>query len=178
VGVLQDAGVQNVYHYAPLHCLPIIARDRELLGKPSLAERGFSQTHLRSKSSRHDINRGFGDYAFLTLDDDPRILKAKLGAGFPHIGIGVATADVENTTFDLCRFNVAMTRKLRRNGKPGHDASPIRSNRKRRGNFLTFEHEELTRERMDQVLTELAILSFDVSQLHLQLIHWLPAQND
>jgi hypothetical protein len=123
MSVLQDAGVERVYHYAPLHYLPFIARERALLGKPSLAQRGYSQRHLRSKSSHHDVHRGFGLYAFLTLEDEPRILKAKLEAGFPHIGIGVPVDVVDGLTFDLCRFNVAMTRKLRRGKKPGHEPS-------------------------------------------------------
>ncbi len=124
MGILEEAGVERVYHYAPLHYLPFIARERALLGKPSLAQRGYSQKHLRSKSNQQDVQRGFGSYAFLTLDDDPGILKAKLHAGFPHMGIGVRVIDVDALTFDLCRYNVAMTRKLRRSGKPGHDASP------------------------------------------------------
>jgi hypothetical protein len=123
MGILQNAGIERVYHYAPLHYLAFIARERALLGKPSLAQRGYSQTHLRSKSSQHDVVRGFGTFAFLTLEDEPRILKAKLFAGFPHIGIGVPVAAVDTLTYDLCRFNVAMTRKLRRGDKPGHAES-------------------------------------------------------
>jgi hypothetical protein len=74
-------------------------------------------------SKDQDVARGFGDYAHLTLDDEPRILKAKLAAGFPHLAIGVPVEAVEAASFSLCRFNVAMTRKLRRDGKRGFPES-------------------------------------------------------
>jgi hypothetical protein len=119
MGVLADAGVDFVHHYTPLHYLPFIARDRALLGKPTLASRGFPKSHLRSKSRDHDVGRGFGAYAFLTLEREPKIVKAKLKGGFPHIGIAIPSDAVEAATFDLCRYNVAMTRYLRRNGKLG-----------------------------------------------------------
>ncbi len=121
---LTSAGLSVVYHYAPLHYLPFIARAGALLGKPSLKKAGFSLKHLRSKSSRQDVARGFGEYAFLTLDSYPPILQAKLGAGFPHIALEVPTSAVEAANFSLCRFNVAMTRYLRRDGKPGFEESP------------------------------------------------------
>jgi hypothetical protein len=123
MGVLKDAGVDVVHHYTPLHYLPFIGRDRALLCKPSLQARGFAVTHLRSKSRTHDVARGFGQYAFLTLEQEPQILMAKLQGGFPHIGIAVPADAVEATTFDLCRYNVAMTRYLRRGGSPGFPAS-------------------------------------------------------
>ena len=69
------------------------------------------------------MSRGFGSYTFLTLDKRPRILCAKLAAGFPHIAIAVPASAVEATTYSLCRFNVAMTRYLRRDGKPGFTES-------------------------------------------------------
>lgn len=123
MGLLQDEGVDVVHHYTPLHYLPFIARDRALLTKPSLDAKGFPPFHLRSKSSHHDIARGFGDYGFLTLERHPRILAAKLKGGFPHIDILIPPAAVEKCTFDLCRFNVAMTRQLRRGGKAGFEES-------------------------------------------------------
>jgi hypothetical protein len=55
----------------------------------------------------------------LTIEQRPRITRAKLKAGFPHIGITIPAEAVEATEFDLCRYNVAMTRQLRRNGTPG-----------------------------------------------------------
>lgn len=119
MGVLIDAGVKLVHHYTPLHYLVFIARERLLRCKPSLRAAGFIGNHLRSKSNRQDVARGFGAYAFLTIEQEPRITKAKLKAGFPHIGLGVPAKSVEATTFDLTRFNVAMTRRLRRNGSPG-----------------------------------------------------------
>lgn len=121
---LSSAGVANVYHYAPLHYLPFIARAGALMSKPSLCKAGFPATHLRSKSNKQDVARGFGRYAFLTLDPRPRILQAKLAAGFPHIAVTVPASAVEKSNYGLCRFNVAMTRYLRRGDKPGFDASP------------------------------------------------------
>jgi len=119
MGVLRDHGVKLVHHYAPLHYLPFIGRARALLCKPSLRNVGFSDSHFRTKSSVHDVSRGFGDYAFLTIDAQPRILRAKLAAGFPHVAIAVPAEAIETVTYSLCRFNVAMTRYLRRNGKSG-----------------------------------------------------------
>ena len=48
----------------------------------------------------------------------------------------------------------------------------IRTDNKRMGGKLVQHVEEMSRERMDAVLKELAILSFDVGMLHMQLIHW------
>lgn len=123
MGVLADQQVETVHHYAPLHYLVFIARSRALLSKPSLKKNGFAPSHMRSMSRGQDVARGFGDYAHLTLDDEPRILKAKLAAGFPHFAIGVPVAAVEAASFSLCRFNVAMTRKLKRDGKRGFPES-------------------------------------------------------
>ncbi len=123
MGILTDNGVEAVHHYAPLHYLPFIARSGKLLGKPALAAEGFTKSHLRSMSSQQDIQRGFGEHGFLTLDAHPRILAAKLDAGFPHIGILVPAGAIESQKFALCRYNVAMTRYLRRLGKPGFEES-------------------------------------------------------
>ncbi|UGV25055.1 hypothetical protein E0H22_04805 [Rhodopseudomonas boonkerdii] len=123
MGTLSDQGIEDVRHYAPLHYLPFIARSNSLMRKPSLAAAGFPKTHYRSMSNGQDVVRGFGDYAHLTLDLEPRILKAKLAAGFPHIAISIPVAAVDAVDHSLCRFNVAMTRKLRRGNMPGHDES-------------------------------------------------------
>ena len=119
MGLLSEEGVNVVHHYTPLHYLPFIGRDRALRTKPSLAAKGFAPSHLRSKSSPHDVSRGFGKYGFLTLERHPQILAAKLKGGFPHVDIMVPADVVDGTTYDLCRYNVAMTRQLRRGGKPG-----------------------------------------------------------
>ncbi|MCP3394006.1 hypothetical protein NLM27_35200 [Bradyrhizobium sp. CCGB12] len=119
MGALSASGVEFVQHYAPLHYLPFIARSRAILSKPSLDAAGFKSTHLRSMSRRQDVARGFGSYVHMTLDPQPRILKAKLGAGFPHIALRVPVAAIEANAFSLCRFNVAMTRNLRRGKKRG-----------------------------------------------------------
>lgn len=120
---LKDFGVERVFHSSPLHYLPFIARSSALLNKPSLAKAGFAKTHLRSMSHRQDVARGFGAYTHLTLEISPPILKAKLSAGFPHIRIEVPEASLSSQEFSLCRFNVAMTRYLRRNGQGGFEES-------------------------------------------------------
>jgi len=123
MGALKDSGVEWVHHYAPVHYLPFIARAQKLMCKPSLKNAGFPKSHLRSKSSSSDVARGFGEYAFLTLDPKPRILSAKLSAGFPHLAIAVPVNAIESSEYRLCRYNVAMTRYLRRDGKSGHEES-------------------------------------------------------
>jgi hypothetical protein len=75
-------------------------------------------------SKRQDASRGFGKYVHLTTHSAPPILKAKLNAGFPHARLSIPTAALDGISFDLCRFNVAMTRRLRRAGKPGFAESP------------------------------------------------------
>lgn len=124
MSLLTDHGVTCVYHYTPLHYLPFIARIKSLLCKPSILKRGFPPNHLRSKSNIQDVARGFSSYTHLTLDPQPPILNAKLAAGFPHLRIAVPVQLVEATEFSLCRFNVAMARYLRRDGKPGFPESP------------------------------------------------------
>ena len=126
MGLLKDHGVENVFHFTPLHYVPFIGRSKSLLSKPSLKKAGFPSKHVRSMSAHHDVERGFGNYAHLTLDSSPRILKAKLSAGFPHVGISVPVEAIDDKVeFSLCRFNVAMTRYLRRDGKPGFPESAI-----------------------------------------------------
>lgn len=124
MSIFADYGVQAAYHYSPLHYLPFIARSRSLLSKPTLRTRGFGAHHLRSMSNTQDIERGFGQYTHLTLDSAPRILKAKLAAGFPHVAIAVPEGTFDNVEFSLCRYNVAMTRQLRRGNKRGFPESP------------------------------------------------------
>src|SRR5262245_766517 len=119
MGLLADKNITHVYHYTPLHYLPFIGRSQSLMSKPSLKAAGFPQKHLRSMSNGQDVARGFGEYTHLTLEEHPAILRAKLAAGFPHVGIAVPFEVIEATKFSLCRFNVAMTRFLRRDGKPG-----------------------------------------------------------
>jgi hypothetical protein len=114
MGVLTKQHVERVHHYAPLHYLPFIGRSKSLMCKPSLLAAGFAQDHFRSMSRDQDVERGFGAYTHLTLEPCPRILKAKLA---------VPANCVEAVPFSLCRFNVAMTRYLRRNGQPGFPES-------------------------------------------------------
>ena len=119
MGVLSANGVKTVQHYAPLHYLPFIARARAIMSKPSLDAAGFKPSHLCSMSRRQDVARGFGSYAHMTLDRQPKILQAKLRAGFPHLALNVPVASIEAATFSLCRFNVAMTRQLKRGERSG-----------------------------------------------------------
>lgn len=121
---LEEAGISYLYHYTPLHYIVYIARSQSLMGKPSLTHSGFPVTHFRSMSWRPDVARGFGDYLFLTLDRKARILSAKLNKGFPHIGLELPIGVLNGKQFHLCRFNIAMTRYLRRDGKPGYPEMP------------------------------------------------------
>ena len=120
---LVNAGILEVFHYTPLHYLPFIARASALKSKPRLAVEGFAEGHFRSMSRHHDVSRGFGDYLHLTTHPFPPILAAKLAGGFPHVRLAIPTSLLESQEYDLCRFNVAMTRKLRRRGKPGFPES-------------------------------------------------------
>jgi hypothetical protein len=123
VSVFEPLSIEYVAHYTPLHYLAFIARFRSLKSKPALLDAGFAEAHFRSMSSHHDVARGFGQYVFLTLDREPRILQAKLAAGFPHIAILVPITAFKDREFHLCRYNVAMARQLRRNGSAGFPES-------------------------------------------------------
>jgi|GEM_PF-2353322 len=122
--ILQQADIGQVYHYTPLHYLPFIARAGILLSKPAIAQEGFPARHIRSMSSKQDVARGFAPYVHLTLDPCPPILKAKLQAGFPHLKLAIPASVIDAVEFSLCRYNVAMTRYLRKDGKPGFPESP------------------------------------------------------
>ncbi len=122
--LLTDNGVRFAYHYTPLHYLPFVAAERALLSKPELRRLGFREYHLRSTSKRADEERGFGEYVHLTLSESPPILAAKLGAGFPHAEIAVPVSAVERAGFHLCRFNIAKSRYLRRDGHEGYPEGP------------------------------------------------------
>jgi hypothetical protein len=105
MGALEVAGVREIHHYTPLHYLPfIIARAGALLSKPTMRSRGFQDSHFRSMSSRHDVAREFGEYAFLTLHPASPILRAKLAAGFPHVRITVDATSVDAVAYDPSRF--------------------------------------------------------------------------
>jgi hypothetical protein len=119
MNALTAHGIESVFHYAPLHYLVFIARSKALLAKTELIRRGYTAGHFRSTSHRQDISRGFEDFVHLTLDGFPPIFAAKLKRGFPHFTIRVPAAALDGVEFDLCRYNIARTRYLRRNGKPG-----------------------------------------------------------
>lgn len=119
MAILTDGGVESLYHYAPLHYLPFIGRSRALLSKSALRAAGYSDEHLRSTSRRADERRGFVEYVHLTVDSRPKILMSKLAGGFPHVELVVPASWVEHGEFHLCRYNIAKTRYIRRDGKGG-----------------------------------------------------------
>lgn len=121
--LLCDHEIDRIYHFAPLHYLPFIARAHDLKSKPLLAAEGYLANHFRSTSAHIDEARGFGNYIHLSTVAAPPILSAKLGAGFPHFALEFDTEGFEDAPFDLCRFNIAKTRYLRRGGKPGFSES-------------------------------------------------------
>lgn len=120
---LCKSGLDFVFHIAPIHYLTFIARSEALKSKSTLRSEGFGEDHFRSKSAHLDVRRGFGDYIHLSTNRHPPILQAKLAAGFPHICISIPSIALGDVGFDLCRFNVAMTRKLRREDKAGFSES-------------------------------------------------------
>lgn len=113
-----------VFHFTPLHYLVFIARSEALFSKQELLKQGFAQNHFRTKSKKQDLERGFGDKAHLTTSSMPPILQAKLQAGFPHVGLRINSSSFDDQDFELCRFNVAMTRMLRRGNHAGHKTTP------------------------------------------------------
>src|ERR1700683_5631134 len=114
MNVLGAKRTTRVHHFTPLQYLPFIGRTRRLRSKASLRAAGFAETHFRSTSRARDDARGFSAYVHLTLGQYPEILKSKLAAGFPHIDIAVPVKAVDCVPYDLCRYNVARTRRLRR----------------------------------------------------------------
>lgn len=117
--LLVQHGIERFFHFAPLHYLPFIARSQALKSKPVLAAEGYLTTHFRSTSAHIDEARGFGNFVHLSTVPNPPILAAKLGSGFPHIGIELLPSDFPQAPYDLCRFNIAKTRYLRRSGTSG-----------------------------------------------------------
>lgn len=111
--MLSAFGIATVFHYAPLHYLPFIARRGALLSKVELRNQGFARTHLRSTSSEQDERRGFSHYVHLTLDPHPPILRAKLARGFPHFEVAIPVVHLAKLEYLLCRFNIAKTRYFR-----------------------------------------------------------------
>ena len=111
--MLSKHAVDSVYHYVPLHYLPYIIRARVLLSKKRLIEAGFNEAHFRSTSKKQDIDRGFDDCVHLSLENMPRILKAKLNKGFPHFEVSFSGSMFEELDYYLCRFNIAKTRYFR-----------------------------------------------------------------
>jgi len=179
MGELSGRGAKWVNHFAPLHYLVFIGRSRKLMSKPALVQAGFAQNHFRSMSKQQDVRRGFERYVHLTLDEAPRILKAKLTAGFPHFCIRVPTSSVESAAYDLCRYNVAMTRQLRREGKTGFPES--RSN----GRYYAGMQIPVARTRADKaamlaehhrtrVMIEVLVLDFICLPDDTQLVSYAP----
>lgn len=119
MNVLYEHGILSAFHYAPLHYLAFITRAKALYSKTELGRLGFSDTHFRSTSRQQDAVRGFANYVHLTLQEFPPIVAAKLKRGFPHFTIEVPTQNLREAEYDLCRYNIAKTRYLRRGDKAG-----------------------------------------------------------
>lgn len=115
--------ISAIPHFSPLHYLPFIAKSRSLMSKQRLQDTGFSWSHFRTKSKNTDVKRGFGEYVFLTLSQNPRIVQAKLNGGFPHIALQVPASTLNAVSYDLCRYNVAMVRRTTDSPKGGFPES-------------------------------------------------------
>jgi hypothetical protein len=122
VGLLTTRGIEDVFHYAPLHYLIFIARSKALLSKNELRRLGFDASHFRRTSRQRDLVRGFSNYVHLSLQSHPPILKAKLRAGFPHLEVRVPAAWVETGTFHLCRYNIAKSRNPKTGKRPAPES--------------------------------------------------------
>ena len=123
LNALFDSGIERIFHTMPLHYLPFLVVSNSLKSKVHLTDEGFGWSHFRSKSKHLDVQRGFGDYVHLSTADQPPILLAKLAAGFPHLVLSMRSTVMDEIEFDLCRYNIAMTRRLRRGGSVGFSAS-------------------------------------------------------
>lgn len=124
LNTLSENGIGTVFHVAPLHYLPFIARTKSLKSKETLRSEGFSEAHFRSKSKHLDAQRGFGNYIHFSTVARPPILLAKLDRGFPHICLSIPAEALDGVEYDLCRYNVAMSRQLRRGNMPGFAEGP------------------------------------------------------
>lgn len=124
LNAITDFNITHIYHFTPIHYLGFILRSNALMSKNCLRAVGFNDNHFRSTSKKQDMERGFKKYAHLTTCSFPPILKAKLSAGFPHVAIRIPSTELDNVDFELCRYNVAKTRKLRRGNQFGHDIGP------------------------------------------------------
>ena len=123
MGALTKANIKNIFHFSPLHYLPYILNSQSIQSKAKLRMAGFEPSHFRSTSRGQDARRGFEEYVHMTPENFPPILMAKLKKGFPHICISVVSAYIEQQNYHLCRYNIAKTRALRKNGKSGHQES-------------------------------------------------------
>jgi hypothetical protein len=119
-GLLARNGVNAVFHYAPVHYLVFVTRAKALLSKDELIRRGFTRSHFRRTSQRTDRERGFSKYVHLTVNAFPKILRAKLKAGFPHFEFRIPAGYIDTTSFHLCRYNIAKSR----NPKLGKSPAP------------------------------------------------------
>ncbi len=124
MNILVHHGIDYVFHIAPIHYLPFIAKSQKLKSKITLRNEGFLDTHFRSMSKNRDEERGFGDYIHLSTIAYPPILKSKLKGGFPHICIYIPTSALDNICYDLCKYNIAMSRELKKDGKGGVEEKP------------------------------------------------------
>ena len=122
--VLTDCQVDAVYHYAPLHYLIFIARSQSILNRSFPSEgRLYVQSSEVDVAWLLDAVRGFGSYAQLTIDAQPRILRAKACCWLPSHRSQHSCSEIDALRSSLCRFNVAMTLRLKHEGKDGFPES-------------------------------------------------------
>lgn len=82
MSVPSPAEADRLYHAAPLHYLPCIARDGALYAQSVLAGRGIAP---RSTAKRRDRMLGLADYVHLSLRPDTPLLADKVRRGYPHV---------------------------------------------------------------------------------------------
>jgi hypothetical protein len=92
-----------VYHYAPLHHLPFIARAGALLSGLELRKLGFAENPLRRGYRMQDERRAAAGHVHLTLEPHPRLLQVKLGGGFPHFEVAIPAGALEGHDY-LIRY--------------------------------------------------------------------------
>lgn len=132
-----------MFHITPMHYLPRILKTAHLLSKTRLIGNGYSKTHFRTTSRKADISRGFGNYIHLSLQEWPPILESKLTKGFPHVRLKIPSSTL-GENFELCKYNIARTRKIR-DGK-----SPAKENSKN-GHYYDALHVLVVRLKEDQI---------------------------
>lgn len=105
---------------------------------------GYGDDHFRSSSKNQDAQRGFASRVHLTPAAEPRLLAAKLKRGFPHVSVAIPTSELSHVCYDLCRYNIAKTRLLRRGSSIGASESPTN------GRYYEFQQVPVARREEDK----------------------------